>query len=386
MSGTIDSLIGNMFRPLPARWKQKAMEYMWSEYRLGMIEHFARNYSVGLPEGETNGSIELAMDSAEKLMSSGYLITFDTLGEKSKSIDDVRGKIQINNEMVRIANERGMFKPTEDAIASGKKFPYAYGPTFSIKPSTFTIHDELHDIHNLNTMHFTDFLHLFATKGHNHFGIDIDMEEPFWIQNTVDTFLNAKRMYDNIDIVHQTNVDRTLRDLGVYIEKIDNLGVRLCIGIYDVGDEDIWSGQNRLDYHNNIISQIGTMNKKERKTRLIQYSKFLAKEGAYVKIATHDVDVIKHMEKWFNEKGISKDMYEFQGLYNVKPKGLEELHKQLIANKTRVRIYLPFAPTLDDAVFYGIRRACKNHQLLGTFSVGAVGYYAKKVLTLGMCK
>ena len=387
MSGTIDSIVGNMFKLVPARWKQKAMEYMWDNHDLKMIEHFARRYSVGLPKGERVGSIKLYMEKAQALMDEEYLVSFDTLGEKSKTIEAIEQKRQINFDMADLAEERNMFDATMQAIISGKRFPYAYGPTFSVKPSTFTLHYE-NDVRKPGTVeHFANFLFTFASRGHKNFGIDVDMEEPYSISDTIRIFSNAKRVYKNIDIVHQTNVDRTEEDLASYFDSdIEDLGVRLCIGIYDTDDKTIWSGRDRFEHENNRLTHIGTMNKKERKRRLVKYAKDLSKEGAYVKIATHDVDVIKHMEGWFNEQGISKDMYEFQGLYNVKPKGLEELHKQLIANKTRVRIYLPFAPTLDDAVFYGIRRACKNHQLLGTFSVGAVGYYAKKVLTLGMCK
>jgi hypothetical protein len=384
MSGTLDSIVGNLFRPVPARWKQKAMEHLWMKSRLGMVEHFARNYSVGLPEGSDKGSLELYMDKAQALMAAGYLVSFDTLGEKSKSIGDVMGKIQINNQIAHIAEERSMFKKSEQAFIDHKKFPYACGPTFSLKPSTFLIHDECGKYNSLET--FSKFLFDFANRGFKHFGIDVDMEEPYLIEDTKRVFMNTRRIHDNVDIVHQTNVDRTLGDLNDYVAKIDNLGVRLCIGIYDVDDYKIWSEVDQKNHANGRIENIGTMNKRERKTRLIEYAKNLAKEGIYVKIATHDTDVIKHMEEWFNKEGISKDMYEFQALYNVKSKGLDNLHKQLMEDKTRVRIYLPFAPTLDDAVFYGIRRACKNHQLLGTFAVGAMKYYAKKICSLGMAK
>jgi hypothetical protein len=391
MSGTIETLIenmlGNMSRPFPATWKKKAMDHMWEKYRPDMIEDFVRHYCVGLPDDQDEGNLNIAMDTIEDLHKEGYLVTLDTLGEKSKTLDDIKNKIQIYVNMAILAEERGFFRPTENAIAAGMMFPYAHGLSFSAKPSTFTLHDENDKRILGSNKPLINFLHLFTERGHRHFSLDFDMEEDYWVDDTVQIFSGIKRIRENIDIVHQTNLDRTEDDLKKYIEDgVKDLGVRLCIGIYDINNKKEWSEQSLMDYHTSRISRIGTMNKRERKTRLIEYAKNLAKEGVYVKIATHDTDVIEHMAEWFNKKGISKEMYEFQALYNVKPKGLDDMHKQLMGDGTRVRIYLPFAPTLDDAVYYGIRRACKNHQLLGTFAVGAMKYYAKKILSLGMAK
>lgn len=370
---------------LPPKFIQGMMMYMWERHHLGVIEHFARQYSVGLPSGEQVGKLELVLDEAEALMKKGYSITFDSLGEKSKTLLDIVGKEKINLDLLDMANERDMFEPTKRAIAENKPYPYVFSPTFSIKPSSFLFHgDNDKPINDLGR--FEEFLQKFAMRALNYgAGITIDMEEPYIVEQTVKCYLKYAfnmnngteifdtriPVFDNLGIVHQTSLDRTSNDISNYAVFGNSARVRLCIGIYDITKKDIWADGDLSSGR----TPIGTMNMKERKRRLVDYAKYLAERNVYVEVATHDVEVIKELLKWFTERGISKDMYEFQALYHVRPEGLEEVHRQLIDDGTRVRIYLPFAPTLNDAAFYGIRRSSKNSQLLWTFTKEAVKYY-----------
>jgi proline dehydrogenase len=284
-----------------------------------------------------------------------------------------------------MAHAKGMFEPTKKAIAEGKAYPYVFSPTFSLKPSSFLFSEGMH-IPQTHLWRFEEFLNQFGMRAMNYgAGITIDMEEPYLVENTIKCYLKYAfniingteiidtriPIFDNLSIVHQTSLDRTQNDIRKYASFPNKVRVRLCIGIYDVNKKDIWA-QSDLD---SKVRSIGTMNLKERKKRLVEYTKYLAERNVYVEVATHDVEVIKELQQWFKYRSISKDMYEFQALYHVKPKGLEELHRQLLDEGTRVRIYLPYAPTLDNAVAYGIRRASKNPQLLWTFTKEAVKYY-----------
>ena len=377
-----DKVMPYILSKVPPKLIHKSMEFMWGKYQLGVIEHFARNYSVGLPgdpkDESKNGSLERLMDKAEELGKEGYLVTVDNLGEKSKFKQDILNKIDLNNQILDILIERGMFAASEKAKKKGKPYPHTFGPTISLKPSAFLYHNNGNKPNLDNDKLFAEFLDDFLTRAEdNHIGVTIDMEEPYLVDYTINCYLSSVAKHKNIGIVHQTSLDRTTVDLDEYIGLEEIARVRLCIGIYDITKKKIWDEDDLERKEDNI----GTMNLKKRKERLINEALAMTKCGIYTEIATHDVDVIKEIQELFKEHKISKDLYEFQALYNVKPEGLDEIHKELMADGVKVRIYLPYAPTLDDTIDYGIRRASKNPQLLWTFMKEGAKFYWNKLFS-----
>ena len=326
-------------------------------------------------EAITDEIIDLIAEAQDQ---NGYLVTIDNLGEKSKYKQDILDKARINHQILNLIIERGMSKKAKKAKEERKPYPHTYSSTISIKPSAFIYHSDEKRPNLEKDDLFMEFLDVFLKKAEgNHVGVTIDMEEPYLVDYTIDIYLSSIARHKNVGIVHQTSLDRTTVDLDEYVGLEGIARVRLCIGIYDITKKNIWAEDDIERKEENI----GTMNLKKRKERLVNEALALASSGIYTEIATHDVEVIKEIQELFEEHKISKDLYEFQALYNVKPEGLEKLHKELMEDGVKVRIYLPYAHTLDDTIDYGIRRASKNPQLLWTFMKEGAKFYIKKLFS-----
>jgi proline dehydrogenase len=64
----------------------------------------------------------------------------------------------------------------------------------------------------------------------------------------------------------------------------------------------------------------------------------LLSRGVYPGIATHDERLIEACKSYANSHAISKDRFEFQLLYGVRP----ELQRELARDGYNVRVYVPF--------------------------------------------
>src|SRR3989338_4214070 len=321
------------------------------------VNEIVRYYSVGLSnlpndisdDKITAGNLEKAIDTAEELIEQGYNITFDVLGEEAKNQLEVNLFKQFFYDAAEIMKRRSMIskREVEDRKKAGRLNPYTQSVSFSFKPSAFfTEYEEF----------FQDFTKYGKEEG---FSTTIDMEDVEWFVPTISCYRRMLRQFDNIGTVLQTNVDASEVALNELV-KIPNARIRLCIGIY------------------NVSKKHGTMDKTPRKERLKESAKKLAINGRYAEIATHDVNIIKELQNWFELEGITPDRYEFQALYHVEPDGLKELHKTLINKGVTVRLYLPFAPSVDAAKQYGFRRTEKNPEMLKIFARKAFEYYLKR--------
>ncbi|OPH58945.1 proline dehydrogenase [Paenibacillus ferrarius] len=152
---------------------------------------------------------------------------------------------------------------------------------------------------------------------HNNF-VRIDMEDYAHCQISLDIYRELRKDYDNVGIVIQAYLFRTMQD----IDDLASLGanLRLVKGAYKESPQVAFPDKSAVDEN---------------------YKKIIEKHltnGHYTAIASHDEAIIKHTKQFVSEHGISNDQFEFQMLYGI----CDELQKQLVKEGYRVRIYVPY--------------------------------------------
>jgi proline dehydrogenase len=163
--------------------------------------------------------------------------------------------------------------------------------------------------------------------------VRIDMEDHTCTSETIDIYLELKKTYDNVGVVVQSYLRRTIDDLNKLIAVKANL--RLCKGIY--------IEPKSISYKDPEIVNSN-----------FNYSlKKLLSNGCYVGIATHDEKLIWHAFSLIDELNLSKDSYEFQMLLGV----TEELRDIIVESGHRMRIYIPFG---EHWYAYSMRRLKEN--------------------------
>lgn len=149
--------------------------------------------------------------------------------------------------------------------------------------------------------------------------VRIDMEDSSCTSATIELYLRLRARYDNVGVVLQAALRRTLSDA----RRIMAAGAghfRLCKGIY--------VEPRRIAYRD-----IGVIHKNY--TRILEE---MLRGGAYVGIATHHEDLIWEARRLIEQVGLQREQYEFQMLLGVEP----ELRALLLQEGYRVRVYVPF--------------------------------------------
>ncbi|MDF1612425.1 proline dehydrogenase family protein [Stygiobacter electus] len=262
---------------------------------------FAKKYIAG-------EKLEDGVRVVKELNSKGILATMDVLGEavttKKESVDAknecllVLETIQKNN-----LNSNLSLKPTQLGLAIDEEFCY----------------NQMVEI-------------VERAKSYNNF-VRIDMEDSPFTDATINLFKRLKEKYDNVGIVVQAYLKRTLDD----VKKLNKLGTnyRLCKGIYIEPEEISYKDYQKVrDNYLDILRQMFT-------------------DGNYVGIATHDDYLVENAYKMIKEMNIPKDKFEFQMLYGVK----ENLRDRINADGYKIRIYVPFG---EHWYKYSIRRLQEN--------------------------
>ncbi|TVY11684.1 proline dehydrogenase family protein [Paenibacillus cremeus] len=154
-------------------------------------------------------------------------------------------------------------------------------------------------------------------RQHGNF-VRIDMEDHAHCQISLDIYKELREHYDNVGIVLQAYLYRTVQD----IKDLNSLGanLRLVKGAYKESEEVAYPHKRDVDENYKQIIQMHLAN------------------GNYTAVASHDEAIISFTKQFVSEKGISKDRFEFQMLYGI----CEELQKQLVKEGYRVRVYIPF--------------------------------------------
>jgi proline dehydrogenase len=262
---------------------------------------FAKKYIAGV-------KLEEAVNVVKELNAKGILATMDVLGEAvstkkecevaKKECLEVLDTIEKNK-----LNANLSLKPTQLGLAIDEQFCF----------------EQVTEI-------------LERAKGYNNF-VRIDMEDSPYTDSTIKLFKRVREKFNNVGIVVQAYLKRTLND----VKDLDKNGTnyRLCKGIYVEPEEIAFKDYQKV--RNNYLDVLRQM--------LV--------DGNYVGIATHDDYLVENSYKILKEKTIAKDRYEFQMLYGVK----EGLRDRINKDGHKIRVYVPFG---EHWYKYSIRRLQEN--------------------------
>jgi proline dehydrogenase len=174
--------------------------------------------------------------------------------------------------------------------------------------------------------------------GHGRF-VRIDMEDSSATGATLDLYRELRAEgHDNVGIVLQAMLRRTLDDVGELVELRPN--VRVCKGIYVEPANIAYQGDEAVRF--NFVETMAA----------------LWEGGAKVAVATHDDALVGKALELIRERGLGLERYEFQLLLGVR----EELADELVRGGHTVRIYIPYGRNWYE---YSLRRLQENPRLAG---------------------
>jgi proline dehydrogenase len=301
-----------------------------------LVRLFARPYVAG-------DSLDDGLTTASRLLESGVLTTLDLLAEGIRTDERVQENILVYEQMV-------------DGVADRFENP-ATRPTLSLKPSSYTL-DPLDARPGATARGSREAIVRIAERARaRNVALTLDMEDRHWTDFTLEVTLDLFRRGFDFGTVLQSRLNRTDQD----VERIPaGMRVRLVIGIY------------------REPADVALTDKPAMKERMLKQAERLLRRGAHVEFASHDERLVR---RFLNEvvpgSGAGCDRFEIQMLYGV-PRA--ELIEQILDGKLftkdgqvpRVRLYVPFATSWDQATAYCRRR------LQGNPSIGL--YVAKNLL------
>lgn len=169
--------------------------------------------------------------------------------------------------------------------------------------------------------------------------VRFEMEDSSCTEETLRVFRELRRECDNVGIVLQAYLRRSLSDLRALL-RIPGLNLRLVKGVY-VEPFGIAYGSRALVNRNYAVLLEEAMRAK-----------------AYVGIATHDEELVWEALRLIDRYALRPDQYEFQMLLGVG----EALQELLLAGGHRVRVYVPFG---REWYAYSLRRLRDNPRIAG---------------------
>ncbi len=269
-----------------------------------VVRMFSKKYVAG-------DKLSDAVDTVKKLNDQGIIATLDVLGESTNHADETRGYVEEYIRVLQTIEAEQLecnvsLKPTQLGLLIDKEL--AYGNIKRIVEEA---------------------------KSHNNF-VRIDMEDSSCTSDTIDIFERLRADFDNVGIVLQAYMRRSIDDLVAIAQKPANF--RLCKGIY-IEPRDIAYKDPHLVNENFAFLIETALNMK-----------------SYVGIATHDEKVVWHALRIIEQLGLVRDDYEFQMLLGVD----EQLRSILVNAGHRLRVYVPFG---KQWYRYVMRRLKENPQI-----------------------
>jgi len=170
--------------------------------------------------------------------------------------------------------------------------------------------------------------------------VRLDMEDSSCTSDTIRIYQTLRKDFENLGIVIQAYMRRSLADIRGFMANGAPTNVRLCKGIY-VEPRNI-AYKNRELINKNFTFLLDE----------------LMHGGAYVGIATHDERLAWDGMRLVDHLKLPKDKYEFQMLLGVD----EELRDVIVNAGHRLRIYVPYG---QHWYAYSVRRLQENPQIAG---------------------
>ena len=169
--------------------------------------------------------------------------------------------------------------------------------------------------------------------------VRIDMEDSSCTDDTLRVYRELRgRGYDNVGVVLQASLRRTLADIADLADLRPN--VRLCKGIYVEPPHIAY--QEFEEVRRNFVAALEK----------------LLSGGSYVGVATHDDWLIDEGKRLVAEHGRSREEYEFQMLLGVRA----DRGDWLVREGHRLRIYVPYGKHWYG---YSLRRLQENPKIAG---------------------
>jgi len=239
-------------------------------------------------------SFEETIPKIEEFNKKGIKVTLDLLGENVKEKTTADETVKIYKRLLSKIEQAGLKS------------------TISIKLTMLGMDiDEEYCRNNLFNL-------LDLAKELNSF-VRIDMEGSDYTQRTIDIFKDAFQKYEkHVGIVLQAYLHRTRKD----IDELTELGadIRLCKGAYK--EPPLIALQNMADIRKAFKN----------------YTKVLLDKTNYPRIATHDDELVNWVKDYTQQHAINKERFEFQMLYGLRQKTMEDLSN----NGYNTRIYVPY--------------------------------------------
>jgi proline dehydrogenase len=179
--------------------------------------------------------------------------------------------------------------------------------------------------------------------------VRVEMEDHTTTDATLRVFERLRLEVENVGIVLQSRLHRTLDDIEALSPGL--LNVRMVKGIY-------------LE-----PAEIAHVDPEPIREAFVECTRKLFERGAFVALATHDEGLAQRLLAVADEQELSTDHYEFQVLLGVQ----ERLWRRWLGEGYPVRVYVPFGPNWRA---YSTRRLRKNPQIFrhlvrDFFSIGS---------------
>ncbi len=168
--------------------------------------------------------------------------------------------------------------------------------------------------------------------------VRMDMEDSPTTDATIAVYHRLRDNYQNLGVVLQARLRRTLDDARELAKVKAN--VRVCKGIYIEPYAISYTDPEIIRKNFTAITDL------------------LLSAGCYVGIATHDERLVWESEQIITRLGLGKNDYEFQMLLGVLPTLRGIIH----ARGHRLRVAVPFGPSW---YAYSLRRLRKNPAIAG---------------------
>jgi proline dehydrogenase len=153
--------------------------------------------------------------------------------------------------------------------------------------------------------------------------VNIDMEASQYVDATLRIFHTLNGDFENVGIVIQAYLYRSEADMHQLAA--EGATVRLCKGAYK--EPLTIAFPDKADVDSNFVLLV----------ELYMAEKYRQK-GAYLKVATHDPNMIAATKAFVSQEGINSNEFEFQMLYGIR----QATQDELIRDGYRLRVYVPY--------------------------------------------
>ncbi|MFD3448765.1 proline dehydrogenase family protein [Microbacteriaceae bacterium 4G12] len=274
------------------------------------LTKLAKRYGLRFGAGRfvAGETINLAVEAIKDLNKKGLAVTIDYLGE---FVDNEREANEMANQSIEAIKAIGREKLNSQ---------------LSLKMTSMGL--DISENLVMNNMRRI----LQAAKENDVF-VTIDMEDYSRCQKTIEIFKLLKEEYDNVGTVIQAYLYRTEQDIDDLNRYKPNL--RLVKGAYKEPAEVAFPDKKDVDENY----------KKIIKTHLLN--------GNYTAVASHDDAIIEYTKQLVEEYNISRDQFEFQMLYGIRP----ERQLELVNEGYKMRVYVPYG---NDWYGYFMRRLAER--------------------------